>query len=168
MPSESDEVLAWVQDYLARDEDIVVPIKKMWNEWHAAHVAPSLEVFTAMVLADEQVEELGEVDHTDDMEGLSAEELDEYVRDMEAQGYYSGPRVKLKSRELRLEHVARMLKRHNDRMEEALRQARAALPADVSEEEEGQLIEVMALAEELRRRLREVGLEADDESSAAP
>ena len=168
MPSESDEVLAWVQDYLARDEDIVVPIKKMWNEWHAAHVAPSLEVFTAMVLADEQVEELGEVDHTDDMEGLSAEELDEYVRDMEAQGYYSGPRVKLKSRELTLEHIARMLKRHNDRMEEALRQARAALPADVSEEEEGQLIEVMALAEELRRRLREVGLEADDESSAAP
>ena len=168
MPSESDEVLAWVQDYLARDEDIVVPIKKMWNEWHAAHVAPSLEVFTAMVLADEQVEELGEVDHTDDMEGLSAEELDEYVRDMEAQGYYSGPRVKLRSRELTLEHIARMLKRHNDRMEEALRQARAALPADVSEEEEGQLIEVMALAEELRRRLREVGLEADDESSAAP
>jgi len=168
MPSESDEVLAWVQDYLARDEDIVVPIKKMWNEWHAAHVAPSLEVFTAMVLADEQVEELGEVDHTDDMEGLSAEELDEYVRNMEAQGYYSGPRVKLRSRELTLEHIARMLKRHNDRMEEALRQARAALPADVSEEEEGQLIEVMALAEELRRRLREVGLEADDESSAAP
>lgn len=168
MPSESDEVLAWVRDYLERDEDIVVPVKKMWNEWHAGHPAPPLEAFTAIVRADDRIEEMGEVDHTEDMDWMSPEELDEYVRDMEADGYYSGPRVKLKSRELTLEHIARMIKRHNDRMEEALRQAHAALPDDVSEEEEGQLIDVMALAEDLRRRLREAGLEADDERGAAP
>ncbi len=168
MPSESDEVLAWVQDYLERDEDVVVPVKKMWNEWRAGHPAPSLEAFTAIVLADDRIEAMGEVDHAEDTDGVSTEEQDEYVSDMEADGYYSGLRVKLKSRDLTLEHIARMIKKHNDRMEEALRRAHAALPDSLSEEEEGKLLEVMALAEELRRRLREAGLEADDETSAAP
>ena len=43
----SSELLDWVYAYLERDEDIVVPIKKMWNEWHAMHAEPSLEAFTA-------------------------------------------------------------------------------------------------------------------------
>jgi len=168
MSEAPSELIQWVRAYLEQDEDIIVPVKKMWNEWHAGHPAPSLEAFTAIVRADDRIEEMGEVDHTEDMDWMSPEELDEYVRDMEADGYYSGPRVKLKSRELTLEHIARMIKRHNDRMEEALRQAHAALPDDVSEEEEGQLIDVMAVAEELRRRLREAGLEANDERGTAP
>src|SRR3972149_3641088 len=144
MPNGSLELLDWVYAYLERDEAIVGPVKKMWNEWHAGHPAPSLEAFTAIVRADDRIEEMGEVDHTEDMDWMSPEELDEYVRGMEADGYYSGPRVKLKSRELTLEHIARMIKRHNDRMEEALRQAHAALPDDVSAEGEGQRIHGMA------------------------
>ena len=38
----SAELFYWVQAYLERDEEIVVPIKKMWNEWHAIHEEPYL------------------------------------------------------------------------------------------------------------------------------
>jgi len=159
----SVEFLDWVYTYLENDEEIVVPIKKMWNEWRASHVEPGLAEFTAAVLADERFEEMGGVDHTENMEGLSPEELADYERDMEAKGYFSGPRIKLKSREISLEHIARMLKKHNDRMETALRQAREAMPPDVSEEEEGALIHIMELAKRFRRRLRQAGLEPNDE-----
>jgi hypothetical protein len=155
-------MLDWVSAYLEQDEEIVVPVKKMWNEWRTAHAEPSLDDFMEQVLADDRFEEMGGVDHTEDMDDLSPEERDEYVRDMEAQGYFSGPRVKLKSREITLDHIARMIKKHNDRMENALRQARASMPEDVSEEEEGALIHIMELAKRFREHLREAGLEADE------
>ena len=59
----SDEMLEWVRAYLERDEDIVVPIKKMWNEWHLSHPESPLDAFTAAILADEQVEHMASVDH---------------------------------------------------------------------------------------------------------
>ena len=158
----STELLNWVNAYLERDEDIVVPIKKMWNEWHAAHAEPPLEVFERRVLADERFENMGGVDHTKDMDWMEPDELDEYVRDMEAHDYFSGPRVKLKSRVLTLEHIANMIKKHNDRMEEALRQAREAMPDDISEPEEGQIIDAIEMARQLRQKLRAAGLEPDD------
>ncbi|MBI1880860.1 MAG: hypothetical protein HYR94_22000 [Chloroflexi bacterium] len=158
----SSEILDWVHTYLAQDEDIVVPIKKMWNEWRAKHAEPSLDNFTALLLADDRFEEMDGVDHTEGFEGLTPEELAEYVRDMEEVGFFSGPRLKLKSREITLEHIVFMMTKHNDRMEAALQQARAVMPDDVSEEEEGQLIDIMAQAQEFRRHLREAGLEPDD------
>jgi hypothetical protein len=109
------------------------------------------------------------VDHTEHMEGMSPEELEEYERDMEAHGFYSGPRVRLKSRQITPDHIARMLKKHNDRMESALQQARAALPEDASEADEGRLIDVIMLARKLRRDLRAAGLEPpEDERSTRP
>ncbi|NJN97075.1 MAG: hypothetical protein HC875_24770 [Anaerolineales bacterium] len=162
----SSELLEWVCAYLDRDEEIVVPIKRMWNEWHALHSEPSLEDFSALLLADDRFEEMEGVDHTEGLEWDSPEELDEYVREMEAVGFFSGPRLKLKARELTLEHITHMIKLHNDRMEAALHQARALMPDDVSEEEEGQLIDIIVLAQELRRQLRETGLDPDDRDEA--
>jgi hypothetical protein len=80
-------------------------------------------------------------------------------------GFFSGPRLKLKDREISLEHIANMIKKHNDRMEAALRQAREAMPHDINEQEESQLIEIMARVEEFRQHLREIGLEPDDAAS---
>jgi len=166
MSESPPELIQWMRAYLDRDEDIIVPVKKMWNEWCAAHVTPSLAEFTRLVLSDESVEEMPGVDHTDHMEGMSPEEREEYERDMEAHGLYSGPRVKLKSREITREHIVNMLKKHNDRMEWALQQARAALPDDASETDEGNLIDVILRARKLRRNLRAAGLEPpEDESS---
>ncbi len=162
----SSELLEWAHAYLERDEEIIVPIKRMWNEWHAMQPEPSLEEFTALLLADDRFEEMEGVDHTEGFEWDSPEELDEYMRDMEAVGFFSGPRLKLKARELTLEHITNMIKLHNDRMEAALHQARAMMPDDVSEEEEGQLIDIIALAQELRQQLRETGLEPDDQDEA--
>jgi hypothetical protein len=82
---------------------------------------------------------------------------------MERDGFYSGPRAKLRSREITAEHVAKMLKKHNDRMEAALRAARALLPDNADEADEGTVIDVLARVEELRRELRKAGLEPPED-----
>ena len=163
------ELIEWVRTYLEQDEDIIVPIKKMWNEWYAVQGTPSLEEFTRKALSDYRIEEMPGVDHTGDTEGMSPEEQEEHERDMEAHGLYSGPRAKLKARQITKEHIARMLKKHNDRMESALQQARAAMPEDISEADEGRLIDATLLARKVRRDLRAAGLEPPaDEWPARP
>ncbi|MFH1909256.1 MAG: hypothetical protein ABIL11_18055 [Chloroflexota bacterium] len=157
------ELLEWVNAYLEKDEEIIVPIKKMWNEWRAAHEEPSLEEFTAAALADPRNEAGRGVDHNDGMEWMPPQELAEYERDMEEKGFFSGPRVKLKSREITLEHITRMIKKHNERMEWALNQAREVMPDDISEPQEGELIDLIEKVKEFRKELRKLGLEAEDE-----
>ncbi len=169
MSEAPSELTQWVRAYLEEDEDIIVPVKKMWNEWSAAQGTPLLAEFTRIVLSDDRIEEMPGVDHTEHMEGMSPEELEEYERDMEGHGFYSGPRVKLKSRQITPEHIARMLKKHNDRMESALQQARAAMPEDAGEADEGRLIDTTLLARKLRRDLRAAGLEPpEDDWSTRP
>jgi hypothetical protein len=168
MSDDPSGLIEWVRAYLRQDEDIIVPIKKMWNEWIAAQETPCLAEFTGAVLSDALVEEMPGVDHTEHMDWMSPEELEEYERDMEANGFYSGPRVKLKSRQITREHIARMLKKHNDRMERALQQARAVMPDDASETDEGTLIDVIVRARQLRRDLRAAGLEPPEEEPTRP
>ncbi|HWT79967.1 MAG TPA: hypothetical protein VN648_14365 [Candidatus Methylomirabilis sp.] len=169
MTDAPSEILEWVRVYLEQDEDIIVPIKKMWNEWYATHMAPSLSEFTQIVLSDDRVEKMRGLDHIGHTEEMSTEEREEYERDMEARGFYSGPRVKLKSRQITKEHIARMLKKHNDRMEQALQEARAMIPEDATEADEGNLIDAIMLARKLRRDLRAAGLEPpEDEYSRRP
>jgi hypothetical protein len=157
------EVRQWVRAYLERDEDIIVPIKKLWNEWHAAHDAPPLEEFTGAVLADPEVEEMRGVNHAEDMDWMDPEELAAHLEQMERDGFFSGPRAKLRSRKITAEHIAKMLKKHNDRMEQALRAARAVMPEDTSEADEGKVIDAIARVEELRRQLRKAGLEPPED-----
>jgi hypothetical protein len=169
MNEHPSELIQWVRAYLERDEDIIVPVKKMWNEWHAERGTPLLAEFTRIVLSDDRIEEMPGVDHTDHMEGMSPEEIEEEERDMEANGFFSGPRVKLRVREITLEHIAKMLKKHNDRMEWALQEARAVMPEDASEADEGNLIDAIQLARKLRRDLRAAGLEPpEDDWSTRP
>lgn len=162
-------LIEWVRAYLERDEDIIVPVKKLWAECCAARGAPSLAEFTRIVLSDDRIEEMPGVDHAEHMEEMDPEDMAEYERDMEENGFFSGPRVKLRSRQITLEHLARMLKKHNDRLEWALRQARAAMPEDISEADEGRLIDATQLARKLRRDLRAAGLEPpEDDWPARP
>jgi len=157
------EMRQWVRAYLERDEDIIVPMKRMWNEWHAAHDEPPLEEFTEAILLDPEVEEMRGVNHAKDMEWMEPAELAEHLEAMEREGFYSGPRAKLRAREITKEHIARMLKKHNDRMEAALHAARAVMPEDASEADEGKVIDAIAQVEELRRRLRKAGLEPPED-----
>jgi hypothetical protein len=170
-PAKEDEMDAdtlhamrqWVRVYLERDEEIIVPIKKMWNEWHAAHDAPPLGEFTAAVLADPEVEEMRGVNHADGLEEMDPDELADHLEQMERDGFYSGPRAKLRSREITADHIAKMLKKHNDRMEAALHAARALIPEDADEADEGKVIDILAEVEELRRGLRKAGLEPPED-----
>jgi len=50
MSGAPSELIQWVRAYLEQDEDIIVPVKKMWNEWYAGHGTPSLAEFTRIVL----------------------------------------------------------------------------------------------------------------------
>ena len=71
----STELLDWMYTYLERDEGIVVPIKKMWNEWYMTHRETSLADFTEAVLGDARFEEMPGVSHTEGLEELGPEEL---------------------------------------------------------------------------------------------
>ena len=135
----------------------------MWSEWYAVQGTPSLVEFMRIVLSDDRIEQMPGVDHAGYMEGMGPEEREGNERDMEANGFYTGPRVKLRSRQITREHVARMPKKHNDRMEWALQQARAAMPEDFPEADEGTLIDAIALAQKLRRDLRAAGLEPPED-----
>jgi hypothetical protein len=157
------EMRQWVRAYLERDEDIIVPIKRMWNEYHAAHDEPALEEFTAAVLGDPDVEEMRGVNHTERIRWMEPGELAEHLEEMERNGFYSGPRAKLRAREITKAHIAQMLKKHNDRMEAALHAARAVMPEDADEADEGKVIDAIAAAEELRRKLREADLEPPED-----
>jgi hypothetical protein len=158
------ELLEWVNTYLEQDEEIIVPIKKMWNEWCAIHGEPSLEEFTAAVLADPRNKEEPGVDHNEGLEEeMTPEELAEYEQDMEAGGFFSGPRLRLKSREITQEHLAKMIFKHNERLELALQEARKVMPDDISEPQEGELIDLIEKVREFRKELQELGLEAKDE-----
>jgi hypothetical protein len=160
----SSELLEWAYTYLERDENIIVPIKKMWSEWRSTHTEPTLEYFTELLLADKRFEEVKGADHTEGLEWDSQEELDEYVQEMEAMDFFSGPCLKLKDREISLEYIAVMIKKHNDRMEVALRQAHQAMPDGINEPAKSQLNEIMAQAEELRRHWGNIGRELEDTS----
>jgi hypothetical protein len=164
----SNEMLEWVTAYLQQDEEIIVPVKKMWNEWHTTHTDPSLEAFTRDVLADERVEQMRGMDHAQGMEGMSPEEMDEFRSEMEELGYFSGPRVKLKSREITLEHIVKMITKHNDRMEAALQDARRSMPDDISETEEGGLIDLIDKVEGFRQELRDLRLENEEDGEEPP
>jgi ribose 1,5-bisphosphokinase PhnN len=48
-------------------------------------------------------------------------------------------------------------------MEAALQAARALMPEDASEADEGKVIDVLARVEELRRQLRQAGLEPPED-----
>lgn len=156
----TEELLEWVNAYLEQDDEIVVPIKKMWKEWAATRRGATLEEFIAAVLADGRFEEMPGVDHDEGLEWMTPDELAEHEREMEELGFFSGPRVKLKSREITRDHIAKMIKRHNDRMEWALQQALQSMPEDIEETEEGTLIDIIEKTKELRRYLRELGLDA--------
>ncbi len=165
MQATGKTLIEYVIQRLEEDEEIIVPIKILWNEWVTHHGGPPLDEFTKIVLSDERIEEMGGVDHNEGLEWMTPEELAEHEREMEEVGFYSGPRAKLISREISLEHIVKMITKHNDNMEKALQQARQAMPEDINDQEEGALIDIIFEAKKMRRKLRELGLDSPENDS---
>ncbi len=145
----------WTASILETHEDIIVPVKKLWAEYCKKRSGVSLEEFARILRADARFEFQEGVDHSEGLASWTKEEITEYVAEMEAQGFYSGDRVKIKAREITPEHIATMLKKHTDRMMASLWNAYDVRPEDLPEEQEEELLSLIAAAKRLQLDIEE-------------
>jgi hypothetical protein len=150
-----NEIIKWVIPILETDDDILVPSKKLWTMYITDHPSVSLEEFTRTLEQDERVEFLEGIDPTDDLD-LSPDEMAEHIAEMEALGFFGGPRVKLKDRAITREHIAKMLKKHTDNMLTALWGAFDVRPENLDQEQDAELLELIARAKELQLKMQEM------------
>jgi hypothetical protein len=130
------QMLDWVNRRLGEDEDVIVPLKRLWKEWHAMNGEPSLEEFSVIVLSDARFEHLYSVEQDPQMETF---------------GYFSGPRIKLRSREITQQCVLKLIKKYNENVVKTLRRVSELLHEE--EDSCNPLGEAILLLEEVRPAL---------------
>ncbi len=145
-----------VIEVLETDPDFYVPVKKLWLMLQREGLALDLDLesFHAQLEADDRFEFIEGVDHTEGFED-DPELAAEMEQDMEALGFFSGPRVKLASREMTAEDVFAGLYRSLAQLNAALQGAWETRPKGDAEAEE-MLLDALALAEQLERDIREM------------
>lgn len=145
-------------DVLGAAEEIFVPVKKLLKDLGKEGCeVPTYEDFLQELRDDNRLEVMDfrkhwEEDEEDDMEDL---------------GYYSGPRVKLRSREITREDIARNLERHNQRMLDNLVKAYEVRPDDFPEQSEDELIQTMQRAKEFKEKVEKLFDEGEKEAGGA-
>jgi len=149
------DIIEWVVPILETDEEILVPVKKLWTRYVAEHPGVSLEEFTHALEQDERFEFMEGTDPTDGLD-LPPAEMAEHIAEMEALGFFGGPRVKMRHREITAEHIARMLKKHTDNMMNALWGAFDVRPEDLDPEQDAELLDLIARAKELQLKIEEL------------
>lgn len=142
-----------VIEILETDPDFYVPIKKLWLMLQAERLALDLELeeFQAQLEADDRFEA---EDFDDSLPG-EPEEVAEIERDLEALGFFGGPRVKLASREMTAEDFMAGLLRSLERMNEALRGAWETRP-EGNREIEAELLDALALGQKMEEEIRQM------------
>jgi hypothetical protein len=146
----------WAAGILETDEEILVPVKKLWVQSPARARGVSLDDFTRALEEDARFEFMGGTDPSEDLQDWTEEEIADHLAEMESLGFFHGPRVKLKSRELTRDHMARMIAKHTDNMLSALWSAYDVRPEDLDPEQDAELLELIARAKELQLHLREI------------
>jgi hypothetical protein len=143
-----------VIEILETDEEFFVPVKKLWLVLQNEGLADdNLEGFQNALQADERFEFTSGVNHRERLEGAGGQEyVDEMEQEMEALGFYGGPRVKLASRDLSPEDVFSAMSRNLIRMNEALQSAWETRPGDDPELED-QLLDILAAGQKLEREI---------------
>jgi len=129
------EMLDWVYKCLQEDEDVIVPLKKLWARRYGFAGEPTFDNFTRTVLADRRFEALYSLDHDPQLETF---------------GYFSGPRVKLRSREITAQCIFRIVQKHNERVVEVLLRALEILKENSASDSDGDLAEAVLMLEGLR------------------
>jgi len=129
-------------------DDFFVPIKKLWDTLinEKTPDMPSFEEFTALVRNDDRL-------IVQDFKEAPWENAPEETEEMQSLGYYSGPRVRLKSRVPSKEDIARIIQKNAQKIIDNLIKAYQTKPKDLPEEEEKQLIEAMIKAKKLKDNL---------------
>ena len=145
-----------VIEILESDPDFFVSVKKLWlmlqEEKLILDIA--LEDFHLALLADARFEFTPGVTHDEGVEDVPAF-AEEMEREMEALGFYSGPRVKLVSREMTAEDVFSAMTRSLTRMNESLHSAWEARP-EGDQGTEDQLLKILASGQKLERDIQEL------------
>ena len=160
----NDRVMARMIKILETSPDFFVPVKKLWLMLQGEGLAldADLEDFHHMLLGDARFEFTPGVDHKEGFEE-TGEFTEEMEREMEALGFYSGPRVKLASREMTAEDVFAAMARSLTRMNEALQGAWETRP-EGDEELEAQLLDILAAGQKLEREIHQLLERQEDES----
>jgi len=149
-----NRIITRIVEILEIDPDFFVPVKKLRLMLQGEGLALDIELEDlARTLADDARFELAPgVDHKEGLED-DPEFAEETEREMEALGFYSGPRVKLASREMTAEDVFAAMARSLTRMNEALQGAWEARPED-DQEIEDQLLDILAAGQKLDREIQ--------------
>jgi hypothetical protein len=142
----------WAIEILASDEEILVPVKKLWKEYVSQTPGISLEEFTQELEAEDRIELMAGTNDSVDFKEWSREERAVHDEAMEACGWFSGPPAKLKSRTITLEHIVKMIEKHTNRMVESLADAYDVRPVHLTEDDERSLFDVFERAVNLRVR----------------
>ncbi|MCS7178171.1 MAG: hypothetical protein RML46_01020 [Anaerolineae bacterium] len=140
-------------EILETDPDFYVPIKKLWLMLQGEGLALDLELeeFRAQLEADDRFE----IEELDDSLPGDPEIVAEIERELETLGFFSGPRVKLRSREMTPEDLFAGLLRSLQRMNEALRGAWETRPEGDWETEE-QLLDALTIGQEMEDEVRQI------------
>jgi len=151
-----DRTIARAIEILETDPDFYVPVKKLWLMCQGEGLGLDLELddLHQVFVDDERFEFTPGVDHTESFED-DPEFAAEMEREMEALGFYSGPRVKLVSREMTAEDVFAAMTRNLTRMNEALQGAWETRP-EGDQETEDQLLDILATGQKLVREIQEL------------
>jgi hypothetical protein len=144
-------ILNYVTQVLEIASDFYVPAKKLWQglQTQELEINPELDydAFVALLQQDEHFEVEPSVEQA---LGEPAPWGPEEEPEMEALGFYLGPRVKLAAREMTVADLADILEHKTRDMMQALERAWEARPQD-DQQTEDLLIEALATAQRLRR-----------------
>lgn len=156
----------WAGHVLETDEAIVVPVKKLWTEYIARNPGIALAEFTRELEDNARFEFFAGTNREKEMRemGLSEAEMREEEAEMEAAGFFHGPRVKLKSRVITPDHISAMIKQHTDRMMSALWAAYDVRPEELDEQGEQELLDIIVRAKELQLKAQEAIQPTQDEN----
>jgi hypothetical protein len=148
------EELNWIYESLSADEEVIVPLRKLWTERYDLAEQISFEEFARVVLRDDRFEEVYTLEHDPQLESL---------------GYFTGPRIKLRSRHITEQCVLRFVQKHNERIVQVLLRALQILGSDHRGRSDRNLSEAVEMLEELRPALKGwVHLDTNDPDDRTP
>ena len=135
--------------------EFFVPIKKLWKVLKEKNTVLhrmvatkpfSLEEFTALIREDERF-------IIQEAKSAPWEDEPEEAAQMEQLGYYTGPRVRLTSRVPTKDDMIRIITHQAQKVIDNLVKAYETRPKDISEEDEGKLIDARVKAKKLKEMI---------------
>jgi len=132
-------MLDWVAEALQEDEEVIVPLKKIWGRRYGRAGEIPFNEFTEAVLKDERFEQVYCLD---------------YDAGFEVFGCISGPRVRLRSRPITPHSVLRVVRKHNERIVRVLLHALETLREGQGARSDDDLGEAIEILEQLRPALK--------------